>query len=292
MTVSTETLKTSIVYPDSDGEPMAESDPARDYLIYAVEALNIYFQDQKDVYVSGNLFIYYRQGSPSAVVAPDAFVVQGVPKKKRMSYKVWEENNQVPSFVLEITSLSTQDNDEKEKPRKYAEMGVKEYFQYDPTGDYLSEVIKGRKLKNGIYQPLAKKVLKDGVISIYSQVLGLDLRVTEGELRFYEPSTNRKLLSPQETELARQQAELARQQAELERQQAELARQQVEQEKQQVEQEKQQVEQEKQQVEQEKQQLESSLSLAITRLNSLGLTTEAIAETLNISVTKVKTILG
>jgi multidrug efflux pump subunit AcrA (membrane-fusion protein) len=95
------------------------------------------------------------------------------------------------------------------------------------------------------------------------------LRVTEGELRFYEPSTNRKLLSPQETELARQQTE-------LERQQAELARQQLQ--------------EEKQQLEEEKQQLESSLSLAIARLNSLGLTTEAIAEMLNLSVAEVEII--
>ena len=45
-----------IVYPDGDGQPMTESDPTRDYLIYCVEALNIYFQQRSDVYISGNLF--------------------------------------------------------------------------------------------------------------------------------------------------------------------------------------------------------------------------------------------
>ncbi len=271
MTTTKEILKTSIVYPDSDGQPMAESDPARDYLIYAVEALDFYFENQDDVYVSGNLFIYYRQGSPSAVVAPDVFVVFGIPKRKRMSYKVWQENNQVPSFVLEITSISTQDHDEKEKPRKYAEMGVKEYFQYDPTGDYLIEPVKGRKLVSGVYEFLPKKILADGTISIYSEVLGLDLRVTNGELRFYEPKTNRKLFSHRETELARQQSELARQQAELARQESEI---------------------EKQQIEQEKQKVTTALSLAIAHLSSTGLTAEAIASTLNLSVEEVQKVLN
>lgn len=250
MSTITEALKTSIVYPDSDGQPMAESDPARDYLIYAVEALNIYFQHQENVYVSGNLFIYYRQGSPSAVVAPDVFVVFGVPKRKRMSYKVWQENNQVPSFVLEITPLSTQENDEKEKPRKYAEMGVKEYFQYDPTGDYLSEPLKGAKLTSGRYESLPKRILADDTICVYSEVLGLDLRVKEGDLRFYEPHNNRKLLTHQETELARQQAEL------------------------------------------EKQELQNSLCLAIASLKSMGLTSQQIADSLNLSLTEVEKILA
>jgi Uma2 family endonuclease len=271
MIVTKNALKTTVVYPDSDGQPMAESDPARDYLIYAVEALSLYFENREDVYVSGNLFVYYRQGSPSAVVAPDVFVVFGVPKRKRMSYKVWQENNRVPCFVLEITSLTTQENDEKEKPRKYAEIGVKEYFQYDPTGDYLRESLKGAKLVSGIYQPLPKQVLADGTISIYSEVLGLDLRITGGQLRFYESKSDRKLLSHQETELARQQAELEKQQAELEKQQAEL---------------------EKQQAELEKQRVQHSLFLAIARLNTMGLTPEAIADALNLPLTEVKKILA
>ncbi|NEP03207.1 MAG: Uma2 family endonuclease, partial [Symploca sp. SIO2E9] len=213
MTVSSNQLKTEIIYPDSDGTPMAESDPARDYLIYGVEALDIYFQERDDVYVSGNLFIYYRQGIPSAVVAPDVFVVFGVEKKKRLSYKLWEEDYQVTSFVLEVTSLTTQENDEQEKPQKYARMGVQEYFQYDPTGDYLQPQLKGSRLFEGKYQAMAPRFLPDGVLSIYSGVLGLDLRVIEGELRFYEPQTDKRLLSHKETEQALQQEAQARRDA-------------------------------------------------------------------------------
>lgn len=209
MTITPNQLKTEIFYPDSDGKPMAESDPARDYLIYGVETLDIYFQEREDVYVSGNLFVYYKRGIPSAVVAPDVFVVFGVEKKQRLSYKVWEEKGKVPSFVLEITSATTQENDEIEKPIKYAAMGVQEYFQYDPTGDYLNPQLKGVSLVAGKYQPIAAKILADGVFSIHSQVLGLDLRLIDGELRFYDPRTEKKLLSHKETEQARQQAEQA-----------------------------------------------------------------------------------
>lgn len=213
MALTSSQLKTPIIYPDTDGALMAESDPARDYLIYSVEALSIYFQNRNDVYVSGNLFIYYKQGVPSAVVAPDVFVIFGVPNKKRLSYKIWEENNKVPDFILEVTSLTTQENDEQEKPLKYAQMGVREYFQYDPTGDYLQPQLKGSHLVNGSYQPIPGTILPDGILSINSEVLGLDLRLIEGELRFYDPQTGKKLLSHQETEQARQQAEQARQEA-------------------------------------------------------------------------------
>jgi Uma2 family endonuclease len=211
VTIATNQLKTEIFYPHSDGKPMAESDPARDYLIYCVETLDIYFADRSDVYVSGNLFIYYRKGIPSAVVAPDVFVVFGIEKKKRFSYKVWEEGDRIPSFVLEITSASTQENDEQEKPIKYAGLGVQEYFQYDPTGDYLDLRLKGRTLVNGSYQELPVKTSIYGELSIDSQTLGLTLQLIDGELRFFDRSN--KLLSHRETEQARQQAEAARQQA-------------------------------------------------------------------------------
>lgn len=202
-----------VFYPEGDGLPMAESDPTRDYLVYGVEALNLYFQNRPDVYVSGNLFIYYRQSVPDAVVAPDVFVVFGVEKKKRKSYKVWQEGNRLPaSFILEITSQSTQENDEQDKPQKYQKLGVSEYFQYDPTGDYLNPQLKGSRLVGDRYQPIAATLRPDGSLSLQSQALGLELRLTNGELRFYD-QTGEKLLSHAETEQARQQAEQAQRDA-------------------------------------------------------------------------------
>ncbi len=96
---------TLVHYPESDGQPMTESDPTRDYLTYCVEALNLFFQGRSQVYVSGNLFIYYEEGNPRAVVSPDVFVIFGVTKRQRRIYKTWEEGGKVPAFVMKITSI-------------------------------------------------------------------------------------------------------------------------------------------------------------------------------------------
>jgi len=126
MSNSLNAIISEIEYPESDGLPMAESDIAREYLIYGIEALRIYFQSCPDVYVSGNLFIYYEQGNTKAIIAPDVFVVLGVENKQRICYKTWEENNKVPDFILEITSRSTVSQDQGIKKGLYAYLGVRE----------------------------------------------------------------------------------------------------------------------------------------------------------------------
>ncbi len=72
-------------YPSSDGRPMAESDFQRTPLTYAVERLRHHFRGRPDVYVSGNLLLYYQEGNPRAVVAPDVFVVMGAANADRSS---------------------------------------------------------------------------------------------------------------------------------------------------------------------------------------------------------------
>lgn len=205
---------TDIDYPDSDGEPIAESDYQRPYIAYGTEVLNIFFADQPQVYVSGNLLIYYEEGNPKASVSPDVFVVLNRPKGKRTSYKVWQENNQYPDFILEITSKSTVSEDQGTKRGLYAFWGVPEYFQYDPSADYLEPPLQGYQLIDRNYSPLSATILPNGELSIVSGVLGLELRLEQGELRFYNPVTNEKLLSHAEAEAARQTAEVARQTAE------------------------------------------------------------------------------
>jgi Uma2 family endonuclease len=210
MTISMENLTTAIEYPDTDGLPMAESDHTCNYLIYAREALKAYFQDRSDIYVAGNLFIYYEEGNPKAVVAPDIFVVFGVENHNRRSYKVWQENNKLPDFVLEITSKSTVGEDQGTKKGLYAYLGVKEYFQYDPTADYLTPPLQGLRLIEGNYLPIPSNYLASGELSITSQILALELRLQDGEMRFYNPATGKKLLSYQELEQAKLEAEQAK----------------------------------------------------------------------------------
>ncbi len=199
----------TVIYPESDGRPMTESDATRDYLLYSVEALRLYFKSRGSVYVSGNLFIYYEEGNPKAVISPDVFVVFGVSHRKRRSYKSWQEGNKLPSFILEITSKTTKKQDQESKPQLYASLGVQEYFQYDPTADYLQPQLQGARLVNGVYEPLTVRYTPDKIAFIHSDVLGLDLQLREAfkgigvvpvpkSLRFYDPQTERILPSQEE----------------------------------------------------------------------------------------------
>jgi len=222
-----------IYYPDTDFEPMAESDDQRNSLTYLVEALKTNFQDQPQVYVSGNLLIYYEEGHPELSVAPDVFVVLDVSKHTHDIYKVWEERK-APDVVIEITSRTTQKKDEEVKPNLYRKLGIREYFQYDPKGEYLKPALKGRRLtEQKRYQPMTPIYGLDGSLRFTSRVLGgLELRLERGNLRLFYPRTGKYLFTYSEAVAAYQKAQ---QQVELERQQKELALQQAAQERQQKE---------------------------------------------------------
>ncbi|HEY5870034.1 MAG TPA: Uma2 family endonuclease, partial [Candidatus Tectomicrobia bacterium] len=182
-------------------------------LIYTIDALRAHFQGRDDVYVAGDLFLYYEEGNPRAVVAPDIFVVLGAPNHPRSSYMLWREPK-APDFVLEITSQSTRVQDQGTKRERYTLLGVQEYFQYDPTRDYLEPPLQGLRLVGQVYQPILATILPEGALVLRSAVLGLELHLEEGTLRLYEPTTGHKLLSYQEIEQARQEAEQGRQAAE------------------------------------------------------------------------------
>lgn len=234
----TKLASSPIIYPEADGQPMSESDATRDYLIYCVQVLRLFFQSRRNIYVSGNLFVYYQEGNSKAVVSPDVLVVFGVSNRKRRSYKAWQEDGKLPSFVMEITSFTTQRQDEVEKPKLYASLGVQEYFQYDPTADYLKPQLKGYQLVDGVYQPLPLQSTSDAVPFIHSPVLGLDLSLQSPaqesmavvplpkELRFYDRQAQLKLLSREELEQVRVQVEQERDSAQQER---DLAQQRAEQ---------------------------------------------------------------
>lgn len=213
-----------IKYPDSDGEPVAESDFQLEPWLYVVSALRTHFRDQADVYVGGNLLIYYEEGNPRSSVAPDVFVVFGVPKHKRRVYQVWVEGKG-PDVVLEITSHTTRRRDERQKPAMYRRLGVQEYFQYDPTGDYLHPALKGRALDaQGVYQPMTLQPLADGGLCLVSARLELELQLRDGRLWLFDPARQAYLPTLEEATLAHQNAQqrVAQLEAELARLRAKL----------------------------------------------------------------------
>ena len=205
---------TAIDYPSSDGKPLAENDAQLHAILYAVGALRVRYADRPDVYVSGDLLVYYEEGNRNISVAPDAFVAFGVEDRLRMSYKVWEEGKE-PDFALEVASPNTWREDVEKKPGIYAGLGVSEYFLFDPTGEHLSPRLQGYRLVDGAYEPLVAVESIDRTLTMHSEVLGLDLRAKGEEIRFHDPATGETLLSYDEEHAARREETAARQAAEL-----------------------------------------------------------------------------
>jgi Uma2 family endonuclease len=180
-------------YPTSDGKPMAETDTHRNQMFDLIKRLDFRYEDDPDVYVSGNLLLFYEEGNKRKHVSPDAFVVFGVKKMERPNYLLWEEKA-APSFVGEITSSSTKNEDKKTKFVLYRDIiKVTEYFQFDPFGDYLNPRLQGFRLVDGEYVPIAPV---NGRIP--SEVLGLHLEVRGQKLLLFDPATGEYVPTPEE----------------------------------------------------------------------------------------------
>jgi Uma2 family endonuclease len=205
-------LQRDVHYPESDGQPMAETELHREEMTYLIQALQSWFQEAPDVHVGGNLFLYYVQGDPRKFVSPDVYVTKGIPKGLRRVYKLWIEGKP-PSLVIEVTSDSTRDEDFLKKKAIYERLGVEEYLLFDPLRDYLDPPFQGYCLVGGRYQPTP--LAGDG--SLISRTTGLQLRPEGHRLRLLDPATGEPLLSDQEVRnrLAATEKEIARLRREL-----------------------------------------------------------------------------
>ena len=197
-----------VEYPSSDGQPMAENDTQRHAIVYAIDALTRHFKRRPDVYVSGDLLIYYEEGNPPVSIVPDVFVVFGVEDRERPNYKLWEERR-APDFVLEVASPSTWRDDLTRKRSMYERLGVREYCQYDPKGEHLPARLLGWRLTPSGYVRQPVETTPGGGSTLQSRTLGLELRAAPGrEMRFRDPATGRDLYSyDEEAEGRRAEAE-------------------------------------------------------------------------------------
>ena len=179
-----------IYYPSSDGEPLAESDLQFNPLTESVHVLRQRYRDRSDVYVAGNMLMYYRMNDNGVRVAPDVFVVFGVDNHPRDSYIIWRENGKAPDFVMEIASPGTYTKDMTEKRAIYAAFGVMEYWRFDPTGRLFTPALEGERLVDGEYQTIPTAVDDSGILRGSSSVLELEICVRpELELKLYDPAS-------------------------------------------------------------------------------------------------------
>ncbi|QDU22478.1 Uma2 family endonuclease [Urbifossiella limnaea] len=212
-------------YPTSDGKPMAETDLHRDLMAEVIQTLKWWFRDRADVYVSGNLLVYYEKGNKRIHVAPDAFVVPGIGNHLRENYLLWQEGRGL-DFVVELTSKTTMMEDIETKYNLYVEkLAVKEYVLFDPREEYLTPSFQMyRRFGAGF------RHVKPTTGRFTSRVLGLGLERHGTSLRFRDPATGELLPTPTEradAESHRASAEAVRAdtaEAEIARLKRELAR--------------------------------------------------------------------
>jgi Uma2 family endonuclease len=207
-----------IVYPESDGEPMADNTLQFRWIVTIEGGIDTLFKDDPNVFVAGDLLWYPVEGHPEIRVAPDILVAFGRPKGERGSYQQWNEGNIAPQVVFEILSPGNRITEMTRKFWFYDKYGADEYYIYDPDTVELS----GWRREEG---ELVEITTMDGWLS---PRLGVRFAIEEGELRLYRPDGRRfatYVELAREAELAQQQAELAQQQAEHERRERERAQQ-------------------------------------------------------------------
>ncbi len=207
---------------------MADSVAQNRAMRVAAGALELRFQERVDVFVACDLLLYYKEFDNRKVVAPDVFVVLGVQRWDRTQYLLWEEGT-APQWVLEVASVSTHLQDLRQKRELYEELGVREYWQFDPTGDTLGRRLgrrlRGLELRGGRYVELIPG--EGGVLP--SAVLGLEGVVDGKLLRFRDPVTGLLIPTAEEAERARREEARRRREAEQARREAERRRHEAEQ---------------------------------------------------------------
>ena len=201
--------------PYTDDTPMPDGRIQQGPLDYSREGIRYHLRDKRDhVAVDSDMFVYYigrdRRGQPmSASVAPDVFVVFGVPDRPdRKSYVLWKEPDAKIRFVLEIASPSTWTHDRTVKRDVYASLGVREYFLFEPATRRRPAAVLGLRLRGGRYEEVAPDTLPNGRRDVRSAVIGLVPYVNEaGDLRWFDPAVGDDLPTYNESEQRRLTAE-------------------------------------------------------------------------------------
>lgn len=189
-------------YPTGDGLPMAETWLHVRAIIHLHQALEDFFRGRDDAFIASDMNWYLEEGTDRKI-APDVLVAVGVPPRppaERRCYLPWEEGGVIPAAVFEMASKGTWREDVKDKYETYEELGVREYFLFDPEAAYIHPPLQGYQLHGSAYRRIRSP---DGELT---SELGFRIRA-EGELvRLIDGRTNEPILTRAE---AVERAELA-----------------------------------------------------------------------------------
>ena len=183
----------NVEYTDPDGRPRFRDATQLATIDYVADALAIHFKltlKRPNVYFAHDLPIQYREAEQDAAVVPDLFVALGVNERRRAAYRLPEEPKP-PDFALDVVTSSKEARRAwQAKPAIYARLGIRECWQYDPSGRHFAPRLRGFRLEKGRYVALAP-IAEGGGITIHSAALGLDLQWHGAGLRMRDPVTGR-----------------------------------------------------------------------------------------------------
>jgi len=169
--------KTEIIYPESDGKPMADNTKQFRWILTIQQNIDWLYTNDPQVFVAGDLLWYPVEGQTQIAAAPDTMVVFGRPKGDRGSYKQWEENNIAPQVVFEILSPSNKSVEMAKKLLFYDRYSVEEYYIYNPNNNNLEVLIRNAGSLDSIPES------HDWV----SPRLGIRFDLSSDELQIYRP---------------------------------------------------------------------------------------------------------
>jgi Uma2 family endonuclease len=185
-----------IVYPDSDGQPMADNTKQFQWITVIKTNLDWLFRDDDRVFVAGDLLWYPIEGNSKYRVAPDVMVVFGRPKGDRGSYKQWLEDNLAPQVVFEILSPGNTEGEMERKLQIYARCGVEEYYIYDPD----LNLLKGYQRSDDFFLDAPRETILDRIeqmngwtsprLGISFNLRGEELHITHPNGRIFETFDN------------------------------------------------------------------------------------------------------
>jgi len=231
MQVTTE----EIIYPCSDGQPMADSTIQYKLIVTIKEGCELLLKDDPNVFIAADLLWYPVEGRTDISQAPDVMVVFGRPKGDRRSYLQFREDNIPPQVVFEIRSFSDSQIKMNKKCSFYNRYGVEEYYLYDPQQNELTgwQRIEGML---EVIEPMEGWISPRLGVRFELGSEGLEIYRPDGEkFLSYSEINAERLLERRRAEEASQRAEEASQRAEEASQRAEEASQRAEQEAQKAE---------------------------------------------------------
>ena len=193
-------------HPSEDGKPMAWSLCQGRAMVDAEYPIRFRYESRDDVFVSIDLLVYYSEGPWPKSVVPNVFVSFGVPSYPREVYRI-EEEGKPPDWVLEVASPKTFRYNVGGKKDLYEEIGVGEYWVYDPHGDLHDPRLRGWVLGPAGYRELVD-LRRPGVpVALWSEALGLELHFDGSDLRAWDPAIPGYLPRIREETRAREAAE-------------------------------------------------------------------------------------